>query len=69
MLKGIAGMYRRYLPANPESDAFASFVEGLDEASWDRLVENVPQAIAEADPTTFADMNEVTVGDLEAIVS
>ncbi len=68
MLKGIARMYRKYLPSNPESESFARFVDGLDEQQWDRLVLAVPGVIADADPKTFHEMNDVQVADLEAVV-
>ena len=48
--------------------AFAEFIETLDETGWNRLVENIPAAIADADPVTFGDLNEVQVADLRAVV-
>ena len=36
-------MNRKYLPSEPKSEAFVSFVESLDESQWNQLVENVPE--------------------------
>jgi hypothetical protein len=66
MLQSIVGFYRHYLPANPESDTFAAFIEGLDEESWHRLVDSIPAEIAEADPTRFGDHAPVTAADLRS---
>ena len=69
MLKSMVAMYRRYLPPNPASDAFAAFIESLDEAQWHTLVEHVPEAIATREPYTFGDFAGVTVDDLRAILA
>jgi len=69
MLKSMVAMYRRYLPPNPASDAFAAFIESLDEAQWHTLVEHVPEAIAAREPYTFGDFDGVTVDDLRAILA
>lgn len=61
MLKAIAAMYRKYLPANPESDSFAEFVENLTEEQWNKLVDNVPAEIAERNPVDFDVYKEVSV--------
>jgi hypothetical protein len=69
MLKSMVAMYRRYLPANPTSDDFAAFIESLDEAQWQILVEHVPESIAAREPYTFGDFAGVSVADLRAILS
>ena len=61
MLRSIAGMYRRYLPPNPTADRFASFVESLDEAAWNRLLEHIPEAITSREPVDFGDWDGVSV--------
>jgi hypothetical protein len=43
MLKGIAKMYKKYLPFNEASEKVALFLESLDEEGWDRLLENIPK--------------------------
>ena len=69
MLSSIVGFYRHYLPANPDSDTFAAFIEGLDEVSWNRLVDSIPTEIAEGEPNHFGGPTTVTAVDLEAILS
>lgn len=69
MLKSVARMYRKYLPPNPASGAFARFIEALDEAMWLGLVDNVPPEIVERDPAEFDDTNRVTVAELQAALA
>ena len=69
MLQSIVGFYRHYLTANPESDTFAAFIEGLDEESWNRLLESIPAEIAEGDPNHFGNHAPVTADNLQAILS
>ena len=69
MLKSVAKMYRKYLPQNPESDAFAQFIESLNEAMWLRLIDNVPPAIVEQGLAEFDTHNRVKVVDLEAALA
>ncbi len=68
MLKSMVAMYRRYLPPNPQSEAFAAFIESLDEDQWQTLVAHVPEPIAAREPYTFSEFDEVTVDDLRAIL-
>ncbi len=67
MLRGVVAMYRRFLPASAEGDAYAAFVESLDEAAWQRLLEAVPSAIAEADPRTFGASDLVDIEELRRV--
>lgn len=53
MLKVVAAMYRRYLPANPVSGEFALFIENLTEKQWQNLIEHIPAEIANGEPATF----------------
>ncbi len=69
MLKSMVAMYRRYLPSNPQSDAFAQFIESLDEKQWQTLVDHVPEAIATREPYTFSQFDQVTVDDLRALLA
>jgi hypothetical protein len=69
MLGSIVRFYRHYLTANPESDTFAAFIEGLGEESWNRLLDSIPAEIAEGDPNQFGDRAPVTVADLRAILT
>ncbi len=69
MLKSMVRMYRTYLPPNAESDAFADFIDSLDKPAWNRLVDNVPGAIASREPAAFGTFNAVTVADLRAALA
>ena len=54
--------------AGVAKSAGAATFEALDEDTWDRLVENVPPAIAARDPADFGDFDQVRVADLEAAI-
>jgi hypothetical protein len=64
MLQMVARFYRTYLPKNEAGDAFASFVDALDQAAFDRLVEALPDEITQADPATFGDWAGVSPAEL-----
>jgi hypothetical protein len=64
MLEGIVAMYRRFLPATSEGDAYAAFIESLDEATWQRLLDAVPSAIADGAPRTFGARDLVDIEQL-----
>ena len=68
MLRSIASMNRKYLPSEPKSEAFVSFVESLDESQWNQLVENVPEAIATRNPVHFGQFDEISPSDLNAVL-
>ncbi len=55
MLRSIVTMYRKYLPKDATADAYASLIDGLSDAAWDRLVEAIPTAITERDPAEFGE--------------
>ncbi len=65
MLQAIAQMYRQYLPSSPTPESFATFVESLDEVTWNQLLQNIPSAITQRQPYEFADFQAVTVADLQ----
>ncbi len=64
MLRSIVKMYKKYLPSNPTADEFAAFIESLDEISFNRIIDNIPQAILEREPYEFTDFDGVSVADL-----
>jgi hypothetical protein len=66
MLKGMVAMYRKYLPPQAESDAFAGFIESLDEPAWRRLVADIPPGIVTREPAEFSAYHGVSVADLRA---
>ncbi len=68
MLKMIANMYYKYLPENGEAEEFAGFIESLNREKWDKLIENIPEAIAEGEPAEFDSFNKIGVKDLQAII-
>ncbi len=65
MLKAMVGMYRHYLEATPAESGFADFIDGLDEAAWERLQDNIPAGITDREPADFVDYEGVTVADLQ----
>lgn len=67
MLKTTAGLYREYLPPDPQSDRLAGLIESMTEAEWATLAGNVPASIADGDPSRFDSCRGVTVDDLEAV--
>ena len=64
MLRSVAAMYRRYVPADPDADRLADLIESMTDAEWAHLSEHVPAPIAEGDPTTFDGVREVSVEQL-----
>jgi hypothetical protein len=61
MLQAMVGMYRAYLPAEKKAEEFAAFIESLDESAWNRLVDNIPDAITSRE---FGGFSEVTADEL-----
>lgn len=68
MLKSIAAMSRKYLPAQQSGNAFAHLVESLDEENWNCLVDRTPPEIANGDPLTFENFSGVSADDLRALL-
>lgn len=64
MLKSISLMYRKYTETHNESENFSDFIDLLSEEQWDKLVENVPDDIAEREPVEFELFKGVKVSDL-----
>ena len=62
----MVAMYRAYLPARQDSDELAAFIEALDESSWSRLVDDIPEGIAEREPLEFGRWRGVSAADLES---
>ena len=69
MLRAVVTMYRKYLPADPDSDSLAAFIESMSDAEWKYLSEHVPEEIAEADPADFGRYRPVSVDDLVTAMS
>jgi len=68
MLKAIAKMYYKYLPANAPSHLFAYFIESLSEDDWDILLDNIPEGIQIKSPIHFDKYKEITVTDFKNIL-
>ena len=69
MLKSIAKMYHKYLPAGAVSHKFAFFIKALTKEQWDILVENVPEGIRIKSAVHYDIFSEVTVEDFEEILN
>lgn len=65
MLKSVVKLYRTYLPKNNQSELFASFIEELSENSFEKLLSNIPDAIANKDPFEFGEFDGIGVEDLK----
>lgn len=66
MLKQVVAFYHKYLPSETEADRLAHFIENMSDSEWAVLVKNVPEPIAEGQPSEFDKMRDVTVDDLIA---
>ncbi len=60
MLRAVARMYRTHLPPSAAADSFAELILSLDEASWNRLVERVPDEIAAREPSDLGAFDGVS---------
>lgn len=69
MLKSISKMYRKYTGTNKESESFSNFIDSLSSEQWDKLVEKIPESIAEREPLEFGLFNDVRVSDLKTFSS
>lgn len=63
MLKSIAKMNQRYFPGASASNEFVTFVESLDEDTFNRILERIPQKITDREPDAFTEYDEVRVVD------
>jgi hypothetical protein len=68
MLKSIAKMYHKYLPANAEAHQFAFFIKDMTEHQWSILVENVPEGIQIKSAIHYDIYDEIKVRDFEEIL-
>ena len=67
MLRSTVSFYRRLVPPSREADAFAELITSLDEAGWQRLIDRVPPAIADANPQSFGETAAVTAAALREL--
>ncbi len=68
MLQSIVRLYRTSLPADPQSEAFAQLIEGLDADTFQRLVSNIPQELIGREPIEFEDFAGVSAQALASVV-
>ncbi len=64
MLKSIAKMQVKYFSDKENHNEFVDFVNSLDEESFNRLLDNIPQNIVNREPDSFAEYKGVSVSDL-----
>lgn len=64
MLKSIVKMQRKYFPDNIQAEKFANFIDGLDDSSFDKLLNNIPAGILEREPLEYSTYDGVSVSDL-----
>ncbi len=64
MLKAIVKMQQKYFPENKKAAEFAQFIKTLDDESFNKLVDNIPQKILEREPAAFGGFDGVSASDL-----
>ncbi len=64
MLQSAVRFYRELLPVDETSESFARLIESLDEGSFQHLLENIPEEIANREPATFETFDEVSAEEL-----
>jgi hypothetical protein len=64
MLKSFTRLHRAELPTTEHAEPYARLIERLDPESFDRLLENIPSAIADRLPTEFDDFEGVSAREL-----
>ena len=65
MLQSIVKMYRKYFYDTQKSNEFASFIESLNQKTFDKLLNNIPEAITKREPYEFSEFDEVKVVDFQ----
>ncbi len=65
MLKSIAAMQEKYFSDKENHNEFVDFVNSLEQESFERLLENIPQNIVNREPDSFADYSGVSANDLQ----
>jgi hypothetical protein len=66
MLGMVVRFYRHYLPGDAVADGFAQLIEAMDQEAFDRLLDDLPSEIADADPATFGDFEGVSAAELRS---
>ena len=64
MLKSIVKMYQKYLPEDQKALSFAAFIDSLDEGSFTKILDHIPDEITSREPVEFTQYDGVGVADL-----
>lgn len=64
MLQKIVAMYRKYLSEDPSANGFATLIDALDEAAWQRLQDNIPAGITSREPAQYVEYAGVSAEEL-----
>ncbi len=68
MLKSIASMQKKYFSDKEQHNDYVDFVNTLNDESFHRLLENIPQNITDREPDSFASYKGVSVNDLNNVI-
>ena len=66
MLKSFTRLHREELPASVRAEPYARLIERLDADTFNRLLANIPSAIADRQPIEFDDFDDVSAAELAA---
>lgn len=69
MLNMATKIYHTYLPTNERAEDFASFIKSLSEEQWHELVNNVPEEIANREPSTFREWEGLPIERFRAVLA
>ena len=68
MLQSIVKMYKEYFDKSPTANEFADFIESLNQETFSKLLDNIPEEIKKREPYEFSDFDKVTAEDLVACI-
>jgi hypothetical protein len=57
-------MYRKYLPGNENSNAFAELIEAIQIDDFNVMLDHIPGGILDREPIAYADYDGVSVEEL-----
>lgn len=64
MLKSMVKMYQKYLPEDQKATSFGAFIDSLDEESFTKILDHIPDEITSREPGEFTQYDGVGVADL-----
>ena len=68
MLQSIVKMHKEYFDEIPAANEFADFIESLNQETFSKLLDNIPEKITKREPYEFSDFDKVTAEDLVACI-